>query len=140
MIFSLPPRGGGGATLDSRRQLERARDLRREMTPEEQKLWAWLRKRHVGQSRFRRQVCLGPYIVDFVSFQHRLIVELDGGQHTLQREYDEIRTRWLNEQGYRVLRFWNFEVNEDLDCVLEGILNAVNARGEECEKRSSSKG
>jgi very-short-patch-repair endonuclease len=72
-------------------------------------------------------VPLGPYIVDFVCFERQLILELDGGQHTLQRDYDAHRTRLLESQGFRLLRFWNYEVLDDWEAVEEGIWNALHA-------------
>lgn len=104
---------------------ERARDLRRNMTEAEHVLWDRLRRRQLRGVRFRRQAVLGNYIVDFVCLENRLIIELDGGQHTLQRGYDAQRTDWLESQNFRVLRFWNSDVAEDLDGVLEAIWNAL---------------
>ena len=73
-------------------------------------IWRQLRNRQVGDYKFRRQVPLGPYIVDFVCFEQRLVVEIGGGQHQAQADYDNERTEWLKSQGFRVLRFWNNEV------------------------------
>jgi very-short-patch-repair endonuclease len=98
------------------------------MTDAERHLWSHLRRRQLVEAKFRRQASIGRYIVDFVCFEEKLIIELDGGQHTEQVEYDEQRTSWLNSQGFRVLRFWNHEVFEDLDSVLEVILNALENR------------
>ena len=75
-------------------------------------LWYYLRNRRFSSLKFRRQVRLGGYIVDFICFSKNLIIELDGGQHAEKFEYDEKRSQWLNEQGYEVLRFWNNEVFE----------------------------
>ncbi len=74
--------------------------------------------------KFKRQVEVGPFIVDFASLSRRLIIELDGGQHDSQREYDERRTALLEADGYRVIRFWNNEVFENLDFVLQTISDA----------------
>ncbi len=71
--------------------------------------------------KFKRQKPIGRYIVDFICLERRVIVELDGGQHSSQTEYDNRRDRWLREQGYQVLRFWNHEVMQQLDAVLERI-------------------
>ncbi len=71
--------------------------------------------------RFRRQQPIGPYIVDFISFEARLIIEIDGGQHQDQTAYDDRRSQWLESQGYRVLRYWNNEVLSDVDAVLMDI-------------------
>lgn len=75
--------------------------------------------------KFRFQHRLPPYIVDFVCLKAGLIVELDGGQHAVNQPYDQARTRYLETQGYRVLRFWNNEVLENLDGVLEVIADAL---------------
>ncbi len=103
---SLPPGGGKDRMGVHTAMCERSRRLRREMTPHEKILWGQLRRQAFG-CRFRRQHVFGRYIVDFVCLQHRLIIEVDGDQHLDQRKYDEERTRWLNQQGYRVLRFTN---------------------------------
>jgi very-short-patch-repair endonuclease len=91
------------------------------MTDAERRLWRHLRHRQCAEARFRRQAPIGPYIADFACFERHLIVELGGGQHAERREEDEARTAWLNSQGYRVMRFWNCEVFEDLDALLEAI-------------------
>jgi adenine-specific DNA-methyltransferase len=104
-------------------QLKRARQLRKHMTPTERLVWSKLRNRRFAQFKFRRQVPWGPYIVDFVCYERRLIVELDGGGHndSSARAYDARRTRWLEEQGFGVLRFWNHEVLEEGDAVEEAL-------------------
>jgi very-short-patch-repair endonuclease len=71
--------------------------------------------------KFRRQQPIGQYIVDFVSFEKRLVIELDGSQHAIAKEKDKNRDRWLNQEGYVVLRFWDNEVFENLEGVLETI-------------------
>ena len=111
----------------SRRIQERARELRRDMTPAERVLWGRLRNRQLEGLKFRRQHPLGRFIVDFCCAQHRLIVEVDGGVHRNQREYDEARTQVLQAHGYWVLRFSNEAVLGDVDAVLEVI--AEVARG-----------
>jgi very-short-patch-repair endonuclease len=78
----------------------------------------------VGE-KFRRQVPMGPYVVDFVSHRSRLIVELDGGQHAVQMEHDRERTRWLESRGYRVIRFWNNQMLTETEPVLEAIALAL---------------
>ena len=85
------------------------------------KLWYQLKSRRFSNLKFRRQCPLGPYIVDFVSFEKMLVIEVDGGQHALQREYDEIRTQFLNSLGYKVIRFWNNEVKNQFEVVMEKI-------------------
>jgi very-short-patch-repair endonuclease len=103
-----------------------ARELRKDLTDAEQRLWYHLRHRQLGHSRFRRQAPIGPYIVDFVCFEARLIIELDGGQHAIQVEADARRMEWLNSQGFRVIRFWNHQVFEDGEAVLEAICLALD--------------
>jgi very-short-patch-repair endonuclease len=91
----------------------RARILRREMTEAEKRLWRMLRSRQTEGYRFRRHVPIGGFIADFVCHAARLIVEIDGGQHDLISEEETTRTRFLESEGYRVLRFWNNEVLEN---------------------------
>ncbi len=102
-----------------------ARRLRKNMTDEERRLWWELRHRQMEGCKFRRQAPIGPYIADFVCFERKLIIELDGGQHAEQIEEDAKRTKWLGEQGFTVLRFWNHQVLEELDGVLEVIWRVV---------------
>jgi len=104
----------------------RARSLRREMTDAERLLWRNLRSRSFEGHKFRRQVVIEPYIVDFACLDARLIIEADGGQHDEQREDDAERTERLEKMGYRVLRFWNHEILKELESVLEQIRLALN--------------
>lgn len=104
--------------------VQRARRLRRDSTDAERVLWRGLREA-VPQARFRRQSPVGPYIADFLSFGQRLIVEVDGGQHDLNAPKDDMRTAYLESQGYRVLRFWNNDVLGNLDGVLQVIIAAL---------------
>src|SRR5277367_3600581 len=100
----------------------RARTMRSAPTKAEQKLWWHLRHRlELPASHFRRQVHLGRYIVDFASHRLKLVIELDGGQHAEQMKRDAVRTRFLESEGYRVLRFWNNDVMNNIDGVLEMI-------------------
>lgn len=100
---------------------------RRASTEAEKLLWQKLRARQLGGAKFRRQTPIGPYIVDFVSFEHRLVVEIDGGQHNASpgRQHDLKRTAWLEAQGFRVLRFWNNQVLANLEGVLERTLQEL---------------
>ncbi|QEH35127.1 hypothetical protein OJF2_36720 [Aquisphaera giovannonii] len=98
-----------------------ARQLRREMTDAERRLWRHIRARRFAREKFRRQEPMGIYVVDFVSHRSRLIIELDGGQHAERLEYDLERTRWLEGEGYRVIRFWNNVVLTETEAVLEAI-------------------
>jgi very-short-patch-repair endonuclease len=100
----------------------RARSLRHNMTDAERRLWRTLRLRQMGDYKFRRQVPLGRYIADFVCHEARLIVEeVDGGQHDAFSLGEIGRTRFLESEGYRILRFWNNEVLENLDGVYSTI-------------------
>jgi len=86
---------------------DRARELRKNQTDVETKLWSRLRGRQVAGAKFRRQYPIGHFIADFCCYEQRLVVELDGGQHAEARTLDQRRTDFLVSQGYRVLRFWN---------------------------------
>ncbi|MGA8261698.1 MAG: endonuclease domain-containing protein [Arenicellales bacterium] len=99
----------------------RARALRKEASDAEHVLWQHLRDRRMMGRKFRRQVAIDPYIVDFLCLEERLIVEADGGQHAEQKAYDRKRTAALEAKGYRVMRFWNHEILTELDAVLEQI-------------------
>jgi very-short-patch-repair endonuclease len=101
--------------------------LRRNMTDAEKFVWNQLRGRRFAGFKFRRQAPIGPYIADFVCFERRVIVELDGAHHCEpeQRRHDALRTAWLARQGFRVLRFTNGAVMEDMGAVEEVILEAV---------------
>ena len=100
---------------------EKARALRKRSTEAERLLWGHLRAKRLRGLKFRRQEPIGRYIVDFVSFDRNLIVELDGGQHLQEKAKDDERTRWLESQGFRVLRFWNNDVMRNVQNVLERI-------------------
>jgi len=111
--------------LVSRSDIERARGLRNRMTDAELRLWLRLRCEQLDGFRFRRQIPIGPYIVDFVCFKARLIVEVDGGQHATNEAQDGRRTEWLASQGFRVLRFWNTDVLGGTDAVVQQIAKAI---------------
>lgn len=100
-----------------------AKVLRKRMTDAEQLLWRHLRAHRLHGAKFKRQQPIGRYIVDFVSFEARLIVEVDGGQHQ-GRVADQIRDSWLESQGFKVLRFWNNEVLTESMAVVERIANS----------------
>jgi very-short-patch-repair endonuclease len=102
--------------------LLRSRQLRKNMTDAEKKLWRGLRKNQINEHKFRRQFSLGKYIVDFVCLELKLIIEVDGGQHQDQSTYDEKRDAWLRSQNFNVLRFWNNEVLQNFEGVIEKIL------------------
>jgi very-short-patch-repair endonuclease len=98
-----------------------AKDLRKNSTQAEALLWSKLRARQIEGPKFRRQQPLENFIVDFVSFEKRMVIELDGGQHTEDKDKDEERDICLKNNGFTVLRFWNSEVFENLEGVLETI-------------------
>jgi very-short-patch-repair endonuclease len=106
-------------------KLERARQLRREMTPQERLLWAHLRDRRLGGAKFRKQMWLAGYIADFACPEARLVVEADGSQHADEAGYDTARERAFAREGWRTLRFWNNEITENLEGVLTVIANAL---------------
>jgi very-short-patch-repair endonuclease len=105
--------------------LDRARKLRREMTPQERLPWAQLRDRRLNGAKFRKQMWLGGYIADFACPEARLVVEADGSQHADNLAYDEARSAEFTRLGWRTLRFWNNEITADLDGVLTAILDAL---------------
>jgi very-short-patch-repair endonuclease len=112
--------------LDPQR-IKFARSLRRQQTPAERVLWNTLRSVQAGGARFRRQHPIGDYIVDFVNLERKLIIEIDGGQHNFEmvKEQDALRTQWLENEGYRVLRFWNNEVLRNTEGVFMVIQQAL---------------
>ncbi|WP_417545270.1 endonuclease domain-containing protein [Marinobacter sp.] len=105
-------------------QTQFAKHLRQNMTDAEKLLWYHLRAYRLNGKRFRRQQPLGPYIVDFVHFGSRVVVEADGGQHNDSLS-DKERDAWLRSQGFRVLRFWNHEILRQTDVVLSVIYDAL---------------
>jgi very-short-patch-repair endonuclease len=107
--------------LGDEKALINAKTLRTHQTDAEQRIWYHLRAHRFLGYKFKRQKPLGLYIVDFVCVERRLIIEIDGGQHAEQAEYDQHRDAWLRSQGYTVLRFWNHEVMQQLENVLEQI-------------------
>ncbi len=104
--------------------LERARQMRSEMTQPERELWIALRAKRFAGVKFTRQVVIGPYIADFVCRSRKLIIELDGATHD-DPSRDDQRTAFLEAQGYRVLRFWNNDVMTNLDGVLGALGEAL---------------
>jgi very-short-patch-repair endonuclease len=104
-----------------------ARRLRASQTGAEIKLWRYLRQLQTKGTHFRRQVPIGPYVADFAWLASRLVIELDGSQHGEEpaKARDQSRTRWLESEGYRVLRFWNNDLTENPDGVLETIYAAL---------------
>ena len=109
---------------------ETARALRKRLTPQEVKLWVKLRELKSVGFRFRRQAPIGPYIVDFVSFKSRLVIEADGGQHNMPEgiQSDHARDGFLRSQGFQVLRFWNSDIDANLEGVMENIFATLKDR------------
>ena len=105
--------------------VKRARGLRTSLTDAERLLWSRLRRGQLDGFRFRRQVPIGPYIADFACLAERLIIEVDGGQHSSRTVEDTAREQWLADRGYRVIRFWNNDVLENIDGVLAEIRDSL---------------
>ena len=105
-----------------------ARKLRQNQTPQETKMWNILRNQQIKGCKFRRQYPIGEYIVDFVCKEIKLIIEIDGGQHNTpeQINYDKKRTKYLNSKGYKVLRFWNNEIDKNLEGVYKKIVDVIS--------------
>ncbi|MDO8649206.1 MAG: DUF559 domain-containing protein [Candidatus Peregrinibacteria bacterium] len=109
------------ATQQRGDKLRFARKLRRRLTPHEEKLWAALRGRSFFHIKFRRQFPIGRYIADFVSLQHRLVIEIDGSIHDDRQDVDLLREEYLRDHGYRILRFTNNDIEMDFLGVLKTI-------------------
>ncbi len=125
------PLAGEGAPQGRERGLSpedfakvQAKRLRREMTDAEARLWHELRARRFEDFKFRRQVAIGRYIVDFVCLSHRVIVEVDGSQHD-DSTHDALRDAWLRGQGFEIVRLWNLDVCKNMDGALLTILDAL---------------
>jgi len=119
---SLPLDGGGKVGVIMPKKLSAAaRKLRKHPTKAENLLWQNLRNRQLEGFKFRRQQPLGPYILDFVNFDKRLAIEVDGGQHAILKDKDKKRDAWLKAEGFEVMRLWNNEVFENLNGVLQLI-------------------
>jgi len=106
---------------------QRRRELRRDQTEAEKKLWTRLRNSQFCEVKFFRQYSVGPYIIDFYCPKLRLAIELDGGQHALDdnRQYDAERSAYLNKQLIDVMRFWNHEIFSDLEAVLAKLAERI---------------
>jgi very-short-patch-repair endonuclease len=118
-----PPR------LIAKQPLTRSRTLRHDSTEAEKHLWSILRNRNLEGWKFRRQVTIDSYVVDFCCIAARLIVELDGGQHAdARKRYDDVRTRELEARGFRVVRFWNSEVLTGTEGVIQEISHSLTAK------------
>jgi len=106
--------------LKKRNKIAIAKKLRTNSTDTEKYLWKYLRGRQLEGFKFRRQHLIGKYIVDFINLERKIIIEVDGGQH-LENKKDKLRDRWLEEQGYGILRFWDNEVLTNIEGVMESI-------------------
>ncbi len=119
-----------------------ARKLRKDMPSAEQRLWCFIRRKQLGGFRFRRQHTIAPYIADFVCIEAKLVIELDGDQHAVggMPNRDEQRNNFMESQGWTVVRFWNNEVYDNIDDVLEMILDAAgnSVRALEIENSASN--
>ena len=104
-----------------------ARSLRKNQTDAEKILWKNIRNRNFAGYKFKRQFPIGKYIVDFVCFAHKLAIEIDGGQHMDNLEKDLVRTKYIESHGFKVIRFWNNEVMENIESVLETILVEIKS-------------
>ena len=104
--------------------LERRKDLRKSLTPQELKLWFYLKEKKLGV-KFRRQHGIGPYIADFYCKEKNLIIEIDGSQHMDAKEYDKERDDYMETLGIKVLRFWNNEIDTNIESVLEKIKKII---------------
>lgn len=102
----------------------RAIELRKELTPAERKLWSKIRNDQLGVN-FRRQHAIGNFIPDFICIEKKLVIELDGSQHLEQEEYDKKRTKYLELQGYKVIRFWNNQVMNEINAVILVIMEEL---------------
>ncbi|WP_367118502.1 endonuclease domain-containing protein, partial [Mesorhizobium sp.] len=123
-------------------KLQSARRLRASMTDEERLLWRHLWRIPVEGTHFRRQASVSAYYPDFLSHRLKLIIEVDGSHHSAddQLRHDEVRTRWFESQGYRVVRFWNHEIKNELDSVLDTIYAAVEERKSHLHLRDGAEG
>jgi very-short-patch-repair endonuclease len=133
-LRSRPPSPAGGEGTEIAAQssvkskaVQRARQLRKRMTDAEAKLWFALRDRRFSNFKFRRQAPVGPYFPDFVCFDVRVIVEVDGGQHADSKS-DTTRDKWFTEHGFTVLRYWNNDVLQNLEGVLTALVETLQKR------------
>lgn len=104
-----------------KKALNNAKNLRKQQTDTEEKLWFYLRNSSLNGIKFRRQVPIGKYIVDFLCMKKKLVIELDGSQHIDNIEYDSNRTIYLKQNGYTVIRFFDNEVLQNIEIVLDTI-------------------
>ena len=105
-----------------------ARTLRKNQTPQESKIWNLIRNQQIHGFKFRRQYPIGNYIVDFVCKEIKLVIEIDGGQHNLPENIlnDKTRTEYINSKGYTVIRFWNNDIDNNIEGVYEKIIEVID--------------
>lgn len=127
---------GGKGEGDQSPGVARARSLRQRMTNAERKVWHLLRDRRFAAAKFRRQVPLGPYVADFLSYDTRIVVEVDGGQHAGSAS-DQVRDDWFRGQGFEVVRFWNSDVLTNLEGVFTRLAMVVEERTPHPSRRRS---
>lgn len=106
------------------KNLEKRKFLRNNQTSQETILWSYLRKNTYG-IKFRRQYSVGPYILDFYSPRNKLAIEVDGSEHIKNKEYDNERSEFLKTFGIRIIRFWNNEINNNIDGVINKIIGEI---------------
>ncbi len=106
----------------------KARELRKNLTQQERKLWNLLKNKQFHNLSFRRQHPIGDYIVDFICRSQKLIIELDGGQHNIDEniKYDKKRTKFLESLGFKVIRFWNNDIDNNIEGVIKFIEENIN--------------
>jgi very-short-patch-repair endonuclease len=119
-------RGGNGEM-----HIQLAKNLRKRSTDAEKLLWKYLRAKRLLGLKFKRQQPMGMYIIDFVCFEKKLVIELDGGQHAINLEMDKMRDFWLEEQGFRVLHIWNSDVFSNIQGVLQTIMADCSGKQED---------
>jgi very-short-patch-repair endonuclease len=118
------------ANRSTPKSLHRAGELRKELTPAEAKLWAYLRRLRKDGVHFRKQHAIGPYIADFCTPSRKLTIEVDGSHHLEQEDYDSERTVFLEAKGYSLLRFWNSDVMNKIQDVMGVILEELERQGQ----------
>ena len=119
---------GWGCRISSHQEwlIRTAKRFRKDATEAERLLWRRLRRKQLEGYKFRRQQAIGRYVVDFVCLEKSLIIEVDGGQHAIERAKDIEREKWLRERGFRIVRFWNNDVLKNPDGVVERIVEEIN--------------
>ncbi|MHB8174305.1 MAG: endonuclease domain-containing protein [Nitrospirota bacterium] len=131
-LFPSPITGRGAGVRVKREMTEKknilsqaAKELRHNLTEEEKILWERLRNRQLNGYKFRRQESVGRFVADFICYERKILIEVDGSQHMEQKVRDKERGLWFKNQGYEILRFWNYEVREDIEIVLGKIRQSL---------------